>query len=231
MRQKIYYLLAICIGILPVNIGMVWYRLTHISGFTISDMLTYPLLFGGGNIVLILLLNRFLLKKGIKEFNPGKSKWYWDILAAVILTTSYFLLLYAERPVLGKILPQGHPPSQEVLNLMTSLANNPFYLAIWLGPVVWIGVALFEEVSRVFFLNCLWYLNQKRYWEWFAILLVSISWGFMHFYQGPFGVVSVSLQGIVMGSYFYKFHRIWPLVISHALFDSFQIITFVLQVS
>jgi membrane protease YdiL (CAAX protease family) len=128
-----------------------------------------------------------------------------------------------------QILPQGKPPSQEVLDLMTGLARNPLLLAFWLGPVVWIGVALFEELVRVFFLNCLWKMSDKRLWAYFSILLVALFAGMMHNYQGAFGVVSVCIQGLIMAAYFYRFRRFWPLVISHALFDSVQIIMFVLQ--
>lgn len=231
MNQNLKNILAICIGILPFNIIMVWYRLTQTAGFTIFDMLVYPLIFGGGIILLILVLNKYLLKKDIKAFNPGKGKWYWDILIGIGLTAVYFIFVYVEQATISRLLPQQSPPSQEVINLMTGLANNPLLLAIWLGPVVWLGVAGFEEVQRIFFMNCLWSLSKNKYWELFTILLVAVVWGFMHLYQGSFGIISVSIQGVIMGAYYYKFRRIWPLIISHALFDSIQIIMFVIQVS
>jgi membrane protease YdiL (CAAX protease family) len=130
-----------------------------------------------------------------------------------------------------RILPQGKPPSPEVLDLMNSLASNPVLLAIWLGPVVWIGVALFEETVRVFFLNCLWKMSGNRLWAYFSIFLVALFTGIMHNYQGVSGVVSVSIQGLIMAAYYYRYRRIWPLVISHALYDSVQIIVFVIQTS
>lgn len=231
MKPKIYCILAVCIGVLPVNTFMIWYRLTHTEGFTTSEMLFYPLIIGSANILLILALNRYLLKEKWLSFNPGKGKWYWDIFTGLALTVIYFLFLFAERATMANLLPLGPPQSQEVIKLMIDLANNLLYLAIWLGPVVWIGVAMFEEVARVFFLNCLWRLSNNRYWEWFAVLLVSVFWGVTHLYQGAFGIFSVSVQGIIMGVYYYKFRRIWPLIISHALYDSLQIIMFVIQVS
>jgi membrane protease YdiL (CAAX protease family) len=128
-------------------------------------------------------------------------------------------------------LSQGKPPSQEVLNLMFDLAENPLLLAIWLGPVVWIGVAMFEEISKVFFLTCLWGISKNKSWEIAALFLVAGVFGFTHLYQGTFGIVSSGIQGLVAGFFFYKYRRIWPLVISHALYDSIQIIMFVIQVN
>jgi membrane protease YdiL (CAAX protease family) len=194
-------------------------------------MLVYPLIFGSGNILLILALNKYLLKEKITDFNSGKGKWYWDIPVGLVLAAIYFLLMFAERATIARLLPQGRPPSQEVINMMIGLANNPILLAIWLGPVVWIGVALFEELGRVFFLNCLWRLSNNKYWKLIAVIFVSSFWGLAHLYQGAFGIISVSIQGLIMGFYYYKYRRIWPLIISHALYDTIQVIMFVVQVS
>lgn len=231
MSQKLKSILAICIGILPVNIIMIWYRLTQTESFSISDMLLYPLIIGTGIILLILALNKYLLKENTRVFNPGKGKWYWDIIVGFLLTAIYFIFVVIERATIAPILPQGNPPSQEVLDLMINLANNPILLMIWLGPVVWIGVALFEELQRIFFMNCLWNLSNNKNWEIFTVILVAVTWGVVHLYQGAFGIISVSIQGLVMGFFFYKYKRIWPLIISHALYDSIQIVMFVMQFS
>lgn len=230
MNQTLKNLLAIAVGILPINVIMIWYRLTQTDTFTTIDMLVYPLLFGGGNIVLILVLNKFLLKQKIKDFNPGSGKWYWDITAGIILTIIYFGLLIIEQKTITDYLPQAKPASQELINLLVDLANNPVLLAIWLGPVVWIGVALFEELQRIFFLNCLWKLSGNHYWQLFTIFLVSVIWGVTHLYQGTFGIISVSIQGLVMSLYYYRYRRIWPLIVSHALYDSVQIMMMVIQI-
>jgi membrane protease YdiL (CAAX protease family) len=231
MKQKIYNILAICIGVIPVYFILIWYRLTHDEVFTIFDMLAYPLIIGGANILLIIALNKYLLKEKIIDFSRGKGKWYWDILVGLILAGIYFLLMYVEQTTIARIIPHGRPTSQEVINLMIGLANNPILLAIWLGPVVWIGIAVFEELGRVFFLNCLWRLSNKKYLELIAVIFVAFFWGFAHLYQGAFGIVSVSIQGLIMGLYYYKYRRIGPLVISHALYDSIQVIMFVVQVT
>ena len=194
-------------------------------------MLVYPLIFGSGSILLIFALNKYLLNKKLNDFNSGKSTWYKDILVGLILTVIYFLLMFIEKPTLMKILPQGKPPSRETINMMIDLAHHPILLAIWLGPVVWIGVALFEELARTFFLNCLWRLEDSKAWAIFSIIIVSIFVGMVHLYQGMFGIVSIGIQGLVIGFYYYKYRRLLPLIVSHALYDSIQIITFVVQVS
>jgi membrane protease YdiL (CAAX protease family) len=231
MSLKIKSIIAIVFGILPINILMLWYRFSHEEGFTSTNMLVYPLIFGTGLTLWILALNRFLLKRPVRDFSPANGTWYWDIAIGLGLTALYFLLALIGRATLARILPSGRPASQEVLDLMISLSENPLLLALWLGPVVWIGVALFEEIQRVFIMNCLWRLSSNSYWEIAAIVLVALLWGAMHLYQGLFGFVTVSIQGLVMGIWFYKSRRIWPLIISHALYDSIQILMLVVQTS
>jgi membrane protease YdiL (CAAX protease family) len=229
MPSKFKPLVAILLGILPVNLFMIWYRLTQTSAFTLTDMLVWPVVIGGGNILVILALNRFLLKEQFKSLESGKGTLLTDILWGVGLAAICLVILFIEQATFSQILPRGEPPSQEVIDMMTGLARNPLLLAIWLGPVVWIGVALFEELVRVFFMVCLWKLWDHKVWKISAIILVAVFTGLIHLYQGAFGIFSVSLQGLVIGFWYYRYRRLWPLVISHALYDSVQVIGFVMQ--
>lgn len=223
-------ILAISIAILPINIIMIWYRLTQTKNFTTADMIVYPLIFGGGISVLILLLNKYLIRDTFKEtFNSGKGVWYWDILVGIGLTAVYFAMFFIERTTLYRWIPNRNPPNTELIDTMAELANNPLLLVIWFGPVLWIGIALFEELSRVFLLKCLWNINENKNWHVVAIFLASTLIGVAHLYQGTAGIISIALKSVIMSFYFYKYRRILPLIISHALYDGVQFAFFVLQ--
>lgn len=224
MTSKSKYVLAVAISVLPIYLVMIWYRLTHDGTFTTSEMLVYPLIYGGGSIAIILLLNHYLLKGNLKDFNTGDGTWYKDVLVGLALTAVYFALMFVEQRTLGRWLPAGPPPNPEIFDMLRDLVQNPLLFAIWLGPVLWIGVVLFEELSRTFFLNCLWKVNKDVNWQWVVILLSAILIGAVHIYQGLFGFVSIGIQSVIMGAYYYRYRRIWPLILSHGLFDGFQII-------
>jgi hypothetical protein len=107
--RPIAQILAVIVVYVPLYVFALW---THLSGrtLTLKELFLYPLLFGGGGVVLVLLMLRFVCGErlaGIQR-KPGSG-----------------------------------------------IAHNPLLIAIWLGPVVWIGVA-FEELTRVFMLNRLW---------------------------------------------------------------------------
>ena len=95
MNRALRNILAISIAILPVNFIMIWYRLTQTENFSTTDMTVYPLIFGGGISILILFLNKYLVKDTFKEtFNSGSGTWYSDTLIGLGLTVIYFTMFF-----------------------------------------------------------------------------------------------------------------------------------------
>ncbi len=230
MNKTLRNILAISIAILPVNIVMIWYRLTQTENFSTTDMTIYPIIIGGGISLLIILLNRYLIESSFKQtFNSGKGIWYIDILTGIGLTAVYFIMFFIERATLYQWIPNNNPPNRELINTMIDLANNPLLMVIWFGPVLWIGIALFEELSRVFMLKCLWNVNNNKGWHTIVILLTSMLIGVSHLYQGTAGIISIGLKSVVICIYFYKYRRLLPLIISHALYDGLQFAFFIVQ--
>ena len=223
-------LISIAIAILPVNIWMIWYRLNQTENFSTIDMTVYPLVVGGGISILILALNKYFLNQNFSTtFNHKNSNWLKDVGVGIALTVIYFILFFIERQTLYQWIPRTSPPNTEIIDVLRDLANNPLLLILWFGPVLWIGIALFEELSRVFFLTCLWNLKKDKSWEIFSILIVSTLIGFAHIYQGTAGIISIGIKSVVACAYFYKYRRILPLIISHGLYDGLQFMFFVLQ--
>jgi membrane protease YdiL (CAAX protease family) len=223
-------LLAVGIAILPINLIMIIYRLNQTENFSTVDMTLYPLLFGGGTVVLILWLNRYLIQDSFREtFNSGQGSWYGDILVGLGLTVIYFSMFFLERATLMQWIPRHNPPNDELINVMIDLAHNPWLMVVWFGPVLWIGIALFEEFSRTFMLKGLWNLSAAKEWHIAVIFITSVLIGGVHLYQGLAGVISIGLKSLVACFYFYKYRRLWPLVISHGLYDGLQFAFFVIQ--
>ena len=230
MNRAIKSITAISIAILPINFIMIWYRLTQTESFSTTDMTVYPFVFGGGSILLILFLNKYLIKDSFKDsFNSGKGTWYLDILVGIALTLIYFAIFFLSRATLYQWIPNNNPPNTELINTMADLANSPLLMIIWFGPVLWIGIALFEELSRTFLLKCLWNVNDNKNWQTVAIILASALIGVTHLYQGWAGIISIGVKSIIAGFYFYKYRRLLPLIIAHGLYDGLQFLFFVMQ--
>lgn len=207
---------------------------THLSGrgVGLNELLLYPLLLGGGAILLILVLLRFACGVRIAGLNLKPGRRLSDIAAGMILSFVLLLLFILEQSLVARWFQQSSEPlSQQQLTLFTGLARNPLLVAIWLGPVVWIGVAGFEELSRVFVLNRLWSVWRGLAARWAILLLSAVLFGLVHIYQGPANVIIIGLQGLVYGWYYLTFGRVWPMIVAHALYDSMQVVQVVMLFS
>lgn len=50
----------------------------------------------------------------------------------------------------------------ELLGLMPDMRENPILLILWFGTVLWRGVALYEELIRIFILTRLWKFSNRK---------------------------------------------------------------------
>ena len=76
---------------------------------------------------------------------------------------------------------------------------------------------------RVFLLSTLWSFSARTGWIVGAIILVSAMMGLAHWGQGSYGVVTIGIKSVVIGAWFWRFRRLLPLVIAHALYDGLQV--------
>ena len=223
-RQPITQVLAVVAVCAPIYVFVLW---THLSQQTITlrELFLYPLLLGGGNVVLILLIYRFICGERIASLNLKTGRWFTDVLVGILLAAVFLGLLVVQQVMQSRWLPRrAGPPPQELMTLFQGIVNNPLLLAIWLGPVAWLGVAAFEELSRVFMLNRLWTIWSQSFGRWFLLAISACLFGLIHIYQGPASVVAIALQGFLYGWYYMRYGRVWPMIIGHALYDSIQVI-------
>ena len=221
-KMKIIKQLIALATIVLIPFGlMLWFRTHDSSGFASIELIIYPLLFGGSSIGILYLLKRYYLKESISDFNSGKGKWTTDILWGLALTIIYFILFYIERITLSNLL--SFNPNMELLGLMLDLRKSPLLLVIWFGPVLWIGIALYEELIRVFILTSLWKFSNQLIWSISVIMISALIIGFAHWSQGSYGIVTIAIKSMVSGLFFYRYRRLLPLVIAHVLYDGLQV--------
>jgi membrane protease YdiL (CAAX protease family) len=200
---------------------MIWFRDHQSSGFASVELIAYPLLFGGLSIAALYFIKKYFLKEKLSDFNLGKGKWTTDILWGLLLTTIYFIFFYVERLTLSNVL--SFNPNMELLGLMLDMRKNPILLILWFGPVLWIGVSLYEELIRVFVLTSLWKFSNKKIWIISVIIISALIMGFAHWSQGSYGIVTIATKSLVSGFFFFKYRRLLPLIIAHVLYDGIQV--------
>ncbi len=200
---------------------MLWIRNHQSSGFASVELIAYPLLFGGLSIAALYFIKKYFLKEKLSDFNSGKGKWTTDISWGLFLTAIYFIFFYVERLTLSNVL--SFNPNMEMLGLMLDMRKNPILLILWFGPVLWIGVALYEELLRIFVLTSLWKFSNKKVWIISVIIISALIMGFAHWSQGSYGIVTISIKSLVSCVFFFYKRRLMPLVYAHVLYDGLQV--------
>ncbi len=200
---------------------MIWIRMHQSTGFASTELIVYPLLFGGLNIAMLLLIKKYFLKEKFSDFNSGKATWYNDLSWGIFLAIIYFALFFLERFTLSNILQFNS--NIELLGLMLDMRENPILLFIWFGPVLWIGIALYEELIRIFILTSLWKWSRTFTWAISVILISALIIGLTHWNQGSYGMVTIGIKSLVSGYFFYRKRRLMPLVYGHVLYDGLQV--------
>ena len=84
--------------------------------------------------------------------------------------------------------------------LFNELLENPLLLAFFLGPILLIGVAGAEELSRVFLLTRWMRISSTKQLVWCFQQCCLV---FPTCIQGPAGVVSITLNGLIMAPAFW----------------------------
>ncbi len=227
-KHPITQILAVVVVYVPLYVFALWSQLSQ-QTITLRELFLYPLLLGGGAVVLILLIYRFVLGERIASLNLKSGKWFTDVLVGILLAAVFLGLLVLQQVIQSRWMPRTQGPlSQELITLFSGIVNNPLLLAIWLGPVAWLGVAAFEELSRVFMLNRFWAVWPQSLVRWLVLVISACLFGLIHIYQGPVSAIAIALQGLLYGWYYMCFGRVWPMIIGHALYDSIQVIQVVI---
>jgi membrane protease YdiL (CAAX protease family) len=88
------------------------------------------------------------------------------------------------------------------------------------------SAAIGEEIlSRGFLLHQLTaILGEGAAKRWVAIIVGGVIFGAAHFMQGPIGMITTGLTGIIFGWAWFRSERnLWAMMLAHALVDSFGI--------
>lgn len=216
-------------AIIPMAALTTWMYVIRDSAPGVSEFFLGPLLFGGAMIFWLLFLHLVLCRDNLQSLGFRVSGFWRDVAVGITLGLGFLLLKYLTDPLLRGIF-DSRPPSEEILKLIFSVVNDPLLLALWLGPVVWIGIAGFEELWRVVVLRRFWKVFPGTAGKWLVLLLVSMLVGVAHGYQGPASIVSITVKSILMGWYFMSTGRARPLITAHAVYDSVQIIMAVITI-
>jgi membrane protease YdiL (CAAX protease family) len=147
----------------------------------------------------------------------------WPLTLVLGLATAVAVVIIANFLMTLVILPLvGSPDSSR----FAALRGNPLLLVLGLFGV-WTSAAFGEEiVFRGYLIGRVAGLLGGERVAWIgAVLLSSIIFGAVHFYQGLSGIIITGSIGLLFGiAYLVLRRNLWPLVIAHGLIDTLSFI-------
>lgn len=93
--------------------------------------------------------------------------------------------------------------------------------------LVWTFAAFGEEVSyRGYLLTRAADLGGRTTAAyWFGVVVVSVLFGYGHFYKGPGGIIDSGIAGLILGgAYMLSGRNLWASILAHGFIDTFGVI-------
>jgi hypothetical protein len=174
-------------------------------------------------IAVQLLILWFLCGEKPRSLNLKPGKWWKDLLGGIVLVGLTLSVKFIFDPVIAKFFYRASDVESGMVSLVNKLADNPWLAALFLGPALFIGVAGSEELTRVFFITRWMKISSSKVWLGVGVFLSAFLFGLNHVAQGTAGVISVTLNALIMVLWYLRFGRIFHLVIAHYLYDAIQL--------
>jgi membrane protease YdiL (CAAX protease family) len=97
---------------------------------------------------------------------------------------------------------------------------------IWLG-LIWTFAAFGEEMGYRGYLltRCADLGARTPLAYWVAVVLVSILFGYGHYYKGPAGILDSAVAGLILGTAFMLSGKnLWTAIFAHGFIDTFGVV-------
>jgi len=143
------------------------------------------------------------------------------LIALVAAGARIFLGQFVIEPITGFFWPPSSAPA-----LANEIAGN-VKMALFALLLVWTFAAFGEEIAyRGYLLTRAADIGGRSTMAyWLGIVLVSILFGYGHYYKGPSGIIDSGIAGLILGAaYMVAGRNLWACVLTHGFIDTFGVI-------
>src|SRR6266436_2321903 len=148
----------------------------------------------------------------------------WRHILVIALVAAAFRIVLGQfviEPVTGFFWP---PPSAP--KLANEISGN-VKVALLALLLVWTFAAFGEEIAyRGYLLTRAADVGKRSTTAyWVGIALVSILFGYGHYYKGPSGIIDSGIAGLILGTaYMMAGRNLWACILTHGFIDTFGVI-------
>ena len=147
---------------------------------------------------------------------PGS--WRWIIIVAIVAATLRICIGdFVIEPLTSRFWPAEIAPAGA-----DEAAGNWRVALMYLG-IVWTFAAFGEEIAyRGYLLTRAADIGgRSRLAWWVGVIVVSVLFGYGHYYKGPAGILDSAVAGLILGAaYLLTGRNLWTSVLAHGLIDT-----------
>lgn len=175
-------------------------------------------------VLFVLGLASIWLRDGRWSAMGFKRPASWGRIFLIALVAAGMRILLGQfviEPVTGFFWP---PPSAP--QLANEIAGNAKVAGLAL-LIVWTFAAFGEEIAyRGYLLARAADIGRRSTTAyWLGIVLVSVLFGYGHYYKGPSGIIDSGIAGLILGAaYMVAGRNLWTCVLTHGFIDTFAVI-------
>jgi membrane protease YdiL (CAAX protease family) len=150
------------------------------------------------------------------------ASWKRTVLFALAAAAARILLgQFVTDPLTAHFWPAAAAPSG-----FDEITGHAMVALRWLF-IVWTFAAFGEEISYRGYLITraadVGARSKAAYWV--GMLLVSVLFGYGHYYKGPAGIVDSGMAGLVLGTaYLLSGRNLWVCILAHGFIDTFGVV-------
>jgi membrane protease YdiL (CAAX protease family) len=150
------------------------------------------------------------------------ASWRRTVLFALAAAAARILLgQFVVDPLTAHFWPAAIAPSN-----VNEITGHAMVALRWL-LLVWTFAAFGEEIAYRGYLVTraadVGVRSQTAYWV--AVVMVSVLFGYGHYYKGPSGMVDSGMAGLVLGAaYLLSGRNLWVCILAHGFIDTAMVI-------
>jgi uncharacterized protein len=174
-------------------------------------------------ILVVLGLVSVRLRNGGLSAMGFKRPRSWARLVLIALAAAALRIVLGEL-VIDPLTARFWPPASAPAGA-DAITGNINEALLWL-VIVWGFAAFGEEIAyRGYLLTRAADVGKRSpaaYWM--GMVLVSVLFGYGHYYKGPAGIVDSGMAGLVLGSaYLLTGRNLWTSILAHGFIDTFGV--------
>ena len=175
-------------------------------------------------ILLVLGLASALLRNHSLSAIGFKRPKSWRRVVLIALAAAALRIVLGEV-VIDPLTARFWPPAVAPAGAAEITGNFKYALGALL--LVWTFAAFGEEISyRGYLLTRAADVGKRTaaaYWV--AMILVSVLFGYGHYYKGPSGIVDSGVAGLILGAaYLWSGRNLWTCILAHGFIDTFAVV-------